>query len=704
MIPRTIHMHFSVVNGTDSRLAVSTAAAYIAGPHRDDGGAENCLENALAYLDATGHHRKDRERVAATLFLCRGDLPRARVWRELDQSFRTKTGAYSRKGGNRCKNGDDFRSSGAPRLALFMDALLPPELSERQKLELGRKLAQDHVDRYGCAVEVAWHAKDGKIDHVHFLVTTREIDQAGVGKVIRDFNGIASKCDGNLRDGKKRLAGHAEWARQNFAAQLTEATGILFDPRSFRRQGRAETPVPWITRERLERDKADGTNSSMDHRKRLLSARAAQAAAKNDGSTSLERSTGLEGPAGAAMIATGAIGTLLASASVLGHRPTSVSQAIGPKALSLNDVRDEDRAILIQRDVDDLCRAEAIEERWEDREREAQAIRRLAAQEQNREIAERTLISPSSQKILDPEPQPARGRIDCDEHVSASPPTHRFGLEEDDDEEKAKKKRRSVLIENGTSSRKPSASLGEEIGSGDVVRKAVEFSLVSEGSPEGTMTPTRKGTSPWVLQSGHAGDDHEAKRSALSRPAKHPIQKTTSATSRPVAPAISLSAPSSPRQTPSQPHATRPPTPAPSPASTLPPAGPHQRPPTTSSPLSSSASRDIAVAMGAYILRRTQRYHLAERLADLAGLDRDAYRRAVNEQTANLSSVPVDRMAEQVSNLIKSSAGPQLSTSWSRILQRTSGTKERHHSRAFKKNARASDVANGETRNTGRPE
>ncbi len=259
------------VHAADTSSAAAAASTYICDCKASDPDDLRTIDRALAYIRATGRHREDGSRVAATGFVCRGSHSRQAVWRQVDDAFRTKTGDYSRRGGNNAKRGSDFKEGGTPRLAIFADGTLPYALSEEQKIGIATSFARLLVDRYGCAVEIALHKKDGLIDHAHWLISTRVVDEGGVGPVIREMNGIASKATSKTTDGWRR-AGFSEFCRGEFARLLSEATGEPYDARSFRRQGREETPTPWLPRPEYEANRAAASvaeRSGSEERARL---------------------------------------------------------------------------------------------------------------------------------------------------------------------------------------------------------------------------------------------------------------------------------------------------------------------------------------------------------------------------------------------------------------------------------------------------
>lgn len=71
------------------------------------------------------------------------------------------------------------------RVAREVVIALPHELTHEQRLELTRDFAQKLADRYGVAVDVAMHqpsaAGDERNVHAHLLMTTRQIEENGLG-------------------------------------------------------------------------------------------------------------------------------------------------------------------------------------------------------------------------------------------------------------------------------------------------------------------------------------------------------------------------------------------------------------------------------------------------------------------------------------------------------------------------------------------
>jgi Ti-type conjugative transfer relaxase TraA len=72
------------------------------------------------------------------------------------------------------------------RVAREIEVALPCELTPAQRLALTRAFAEDLVRRYGVAVDVALHtphdAGDDRNHHAHLLLTTRQVEAAGLGE------------------------------------------------------------------------------------------------------------------------------------------------------------------------------------------------------------------------------------------------------------------------------------------------------------------------------------------------------------------------------------------------------------------------------------------------------------------------------------------------------------------------------------------
>ncbi|MCZ7854915.1 MULTISPECIES: Ti-type conjugative transfer relaxase TraA [Agrobacterium] len=72
------------------------------------------------------------------------------------------------------------------RVAREFEIALPHELTAEQRLELTREFAQDLANRYGAGVDFAIHrphdASDVRNHHAHLLMTTRQVNEEGLGE------------------------------------------------------------------------------------------------------------------------------------------------------------------------------------------------------------------------------------------------------------------------------------------------------------------------------------------------------------------------------------------------------------------------------------------------------------------------------------------------------------------------------------------
>lgn len=262
MTGRPIHFQVTYVKASGSVGRIAASSTYIrrCGERKQVERSPIC--GAESYVSRSAPvFEGEADDLAALKFFCRGSHRSADVWAAVDKAFRTKSGEYSRRGGS-------------PRMALFIDATLPRQLSEKQKLLIGSDWAETMINQYGVCIEAAWHLKGGVIDHIHFLVSTRTVDEDGVGPIVRAFNGISSKCStAAIVDGKKKIAAHMEFMRTQYANLLTRETGELYDPRSYERQCSGIKPVPFISRARIEKEKKRGVETWRDERNAMIVAR-----------------------------------------------------------------------------------------------------------------------------------------------------------------------------------------------------------------------------------------------------------------------------------------------------------------------------------------------------------------------------------------------------------------------------------------------
>lgn len=249
--PRYIHLHADYVHGDEADgSSVVALSQYIRRAREVDVRGRLPVIDVATYIARLERHADAKGEVVGHEFFCDGPFTALEVWRDIDAAARTKKGDYSKGGGRR-------GCTGTPRLAIFLDATLPRGISEQAGIAIAHAMARLIKARYGAAVEVACHKKDGEIDHCHFLIAMRRVDALGVQEMIRGFNGIVSRL-GPDGVGEKCLSGHMEWTRATWARLLTEATGVLHDHRSYDRQDLDIEPLRHVPRSRVQKEAREG--------------------------------------------------------------------------------------------------------------------------------------------------------------------------------------------------------------------------------------------------------------------------------------------------------------------------------------------------------------------------------------------------------------------------------------------------------------
>ncbi len=74
-----------------------------------------------------------------------------------------------------------FEKRSNSRTAREFDIALPTELTHPQKQELVRKFVQDNFVDKGLVADIAFHEIDTHNPHVHIMITTRTVDENGLG-------------------------------------------------------------------------------------------------------------------------------------------------------------------------------------------------------------------------------------------------------------------------------------------------------------------------------------------------------------------------------------------------------------------------------------------------------------------------------------------------------------------------------------------
>lgn len=161
----------------------------------------------------------------------------AELWQAADLAERKRDGTYRMNGGH------------APVLASHADLALPWGTTEAEARSVVDRICAHLVRAHGVGVEYAVHRKAGRIDHAHFLWTTRIVTEAGLGKKARTLNAVAQRREGNTEpsamENLRRLASKA----------IRDSTDIDWDHRSFKRRGIDRTPEPKLDRRKLREER-----------------------------------------------------------------------------------------------------------------------------------------------------------------------------------------------------------------------------------------------------------------------------------------------------------------------------------------------------------------------------------------------------------------------------------------------------------------
>ncbi len=81
-----------------------------------------------------------------------------------------------------------FEKRSNSRTAREFDIALPTELTHAQKQELVRNFAQDNFVDKGLVADLAFHEIDTHNPHVHIMITTRIVDENGLGAKDRSLD------------------------------------------------------------------------------------------------------------------------------------------------------------------------------------------------------------------------------------------------------------------------------------------------------------------------------------------------------------------------------------------------------------------------------------------------------------------------------------------------------------------------------------
>ena len=155
------------------------------------------------------------------------------LWRAADLAERKRDGEYRRNGGH------------APILANHADLALPWGTTAAEAQIVIDRVCEYLVNTHRVGVEYAVHRRNEKIDHIHFLWSSRTIGETGIGSKARGLNAIAQ------RQSKKGGQSAMEEIRQIASTAIREVCNTEWDHRSYRKRGIDKKPEPKLDQRRL---------------------------------------------------------------------------------------------------------------------------------------------------------------------------------------------------------------------------------------------------------------------------------------------------------------------------------------------------------------------------------------------------------------------------------------------------------------------
>lgn len=181
------------------------------------------------------YRKSHGEVLASEIFLPAGAdekyLDRATLWNGAESAEKTKAG--------------DYKKTAA--IAREIEASLPAEMDNQQREELARRHAAHLVERYGAAVDMNIHAPhpDGseKNHHVHFLLTTRQLEREGfAAKTELELDGKTKQKLGYANGKAQVIEMRENWAKDLNAEMERGGHEERVDHRSYEEQGIKKQP------------------------------------------------------------------------------------------------------------------------------------------------------------------------------------------------------------------------------------------------------------------------------------------------------------------------------------------------------------------------------------------------------------------------------------------------------------------------------
>ncbi|MDA0844050.1 MAG: MobA/MobL family protein, partial [Bacteroidetes bacterium] len=137
------------------------------------------------------------------------------------------------------------------RVAREIEIALPHELNTEERLALTREFSQHLADRYKVAVDFAIHkphdSSDERNFHVHILMTTREVNESGLGEKSLIEKENKWLLNNNYPTAKMQIQEiRQQWSQLSNLALERKGLDVRIDHRSFEDQGIELAPTQHI--------------------------------------------------------------------------------------------------------------------------------------------------------------------------------------------------------------------------------------------------------------------------------------------------------------------------------------------------------------------------------------------------------------------------------------------------------------------------
>lgn len=163
------------------------------------------------------------------------------LWVAADQAERRKDGEYKMRGGH------------PPSVGTHADMSLPWGTTDLRAMRIAERISEFIAETHGVGVEWAVHYKNGRVDHIHQLWTSRKVTGTTLGEKARSLNKIAmTQANGNSKG-----LNPMEEIRAFASRVIKEETGVEWDHRSFKRRGITRPPELKINRAKYRQQRRE---------------------------------------------------------------------------------------------------------------------------------------------------------------------------------------------------------------------------------------------------------------------------------------------------------------------------------------------------------------------------------------------------------------------------------------------------------------